>query len=135
VSASAQRAGFHRNGRRIGDFRKAWAKALAKAGLPTGQGAKKLSHDFRRTAARDMVRAGVAQSVAMSITGHKTVSMFLRYNSAAAAVRWRRISAVRCRALAGPSLLSSLTDFPIGNVGLVAFAKKQQQRTGVLRTI
>jgi integrase len=69
---------FHRNGRRIRDFRKVWAKALEKAGLPTGDGAK-LFHDFRRTAARDMVRAGVPQSVAMSITGHKTVSMFLRY--------------------------------------------------------
>jgi integrase len=70
---------FHRNGRRIGDFRKTWAKALEKAGMPTGKGATKLFHDFRRTAARDMVRAGVPQSVAMSITGHKTVSMFLRY--------------------------------------------------------
>ena len=70
----------HSHGRPIGDFRKTWAKALEKAGLPTAKGAKKLFHDFRRTAARDMVRAGVPQSVAMSITGHRTVSMFLRYN-------------------------------------------------------
>jgi hypothetical protein len=34
----------------------------------------------RRTAASNMIRAGVAQTVAMSITEHKTDSMFRRYN-------------------------------------------------------
>jgi integrase len=67
---------FHRNGRRIGDIRKTWAKALTAAGLPTTL----LFHDLRRTAVRDMVRAGVDQSTAMTITGHKTVSTFQRYN-------------------------------------------------------
>ncbi|HEY2119929.1 MAG TPA: site-specific integrase [Candidatus Acidoferrum sp.] len=40
----------------------------------------RLIHDFRRTAARDLTRSGTPQSVAMAITGHKTDSMFKRYN-------------------------------------------------------
>jgi hypothetical protein len=71
---------FHRKGRPIGDFRRAWTKALEKAGLATDKAHRKLFHDFRRSGVRDMIRAGVPQSVAMSISGHKTVSMFLRYN-------------------------------------------------------
>ena len=48
------------------DFRKAWADAVAHAGL-----AGKLKHDFRRTAVRNMERNGVARSVAMKLTGTK----------------------------------------------------------------
>ena len=40
----------------------------------------RIFHDFRRTAARDLIRSGVGESVAMCITGHKTNSMFKRYN-------------------------------------------------------
>ena len=37
-------------------------------------------HDFRRTAARNMIRAGVPQSIAMRVTGHETDAMFQRYD-------------------------------------------------------
>jgi integrase len=68
---------FHRKGKPVTGsvFWRAWKDAREKANIPD-----KLFHDFRRTAARNMIRAGVAQTVAMSITGHKTDSMFRRYN-------------------------------------------------------
>jgi integrase len=55
------------NGNRIGDFRKRWACACKAAGVPS-----RLLHDFRRTAVRNLERAGVPRSAAMRLTGHKT---------------------------------------------------------------
>lgn len=65
---------FHRNGRQIKGFRKSWTDACTAAEVPG-----RIPHDFRRTAVRNLERAGVSRSVAMLLTGHKTESVYRRY--------------------------------------------------------
>lgn len=67
-------------GSRIKIFRKSWIKAVTAAGYPN-----LLFHDLRRTAERNMAKAGLDQAMRMKISGHKTPSMSIRYNILTAA--------------------------------------------------
>jgi integrase len=65
---------FHRRGKPIKSFRKSWTTACEAAGCPG-----RIPHDFRRTAVRNLERAGVSRSAAMRMVGHKTEAIYRRY--------------------------------------------------------
>lgn len=80
---------FHRHGKPIKHFRRSWISACVAAGFgteirsPGGKLVKKtanrIPHDFRRTAVRNLERAGVPRSAAMKMVGHKTQAIYQRY--------------------------------------------------------
>ncbi len=105
---------FTRDGSPLGNFRKTWANVCVAAGVGAfycpscdekvtvdsdgpsvhcggewGRSDLKyrglIFHDLRRCAVRGLIRAGVAQKTAMSITGHKTIAVFQRYQIVAPA--------------------------------------------------
>lgn len=80
---------FHRDGEPVREFHKSWRAACRRAAT-AGTGTvrrvvrpdllTRIPHDHRRTAVRNLVRAGVPERIAMSLTGHKTRSVFDRYD-------------------------------------------------------
>jgi integrase len=77
---------FHRNGRPIRSLRRAWTTACLRAGFaqvvcerPRKVRVPGIPHDFRRTAVRNLERAGVPRSAAMKMVGHKTEAIYRRY--------------------------------------------------------
>jgi integrase len=98
--------------RRIRAFNKAWASACAAAGCPG-----RIPHDLRRTAVRNMNRRGVTERVAMALAGHKTRSVFDRYNI---------VSSGDLRAAAAQ--LNGLTGTKQGQLGTVSASQRKRNR-------
>ncbi len=104
---------FHRDGKAIPPptFNRQFAKARKAAGI-----SGKLFHDLRRTAARNMIRGGVPQSIAKRVTGHRSDSMFQRYDIASTADKLEALQKARVYASTRAAVGENVTHFPVGSV-------------------
>jgi integrase len=66
---------FALDGKKLPSFRKTWRTVCKAAGLSA-----LLIHDLRRSSIRNLVRAGVPESVAMGFSGHRTRAIFDNYD-------------------------------------------------------
>jgi len=92
-------------------FNKAWHCACREAGL-----AGKIPHDFRQTAVRNTLRARIPEPVAMQVWGHRTRSIFDRYDIVADS-DLREAAEPLNRLFRGQTITVSITDeesVPIG---------------------
>ncbi len=94
---------FHRKGKPIKSFRRAWPTACKNAGV-----LGRIPHDLRRTAIRNLERAGVPRSTAMAMVGHRTEATYRRY---------------------------AIVDETMQREGAAKLAGRQSRRTGVARPI
>ncbi len=66
--------GGQKKPKQITSLRIAWREACRLAGVPG-----RIPHDLRRSAVRNLDRAGISRSVAMELVGHRTESVYRRY--------------------------------------------------------
>ncbi len=122
---------FHVAGRPIPywRFNEVWVAARTAAGLPG-----KFFHDLRRTAARNMVRGGAPEEIAMKVTGHRTRSMFNRYNIASLEDKLEALKKARAYAQSRARVTSNVTPITAGKSNAsstrAAFVKEMAEACG-----
>ena len=100
---------FHHSGKPILNFYGAWRNACEAAGVPD-----RIPHDFRRTAVRNLERAGVPRSVAMKLTGHKTENVYRRYaivSEADLSDGLKKLAALNAQEAKRPKTFTELSQF------------------------